>query len=121
MADAVRAATRDEIPSGLPCCMITWTGLDLDDSGAPVELVDYADRTATITGTFGSGGSVTLQGSNDGTNWLSLTDPQGNAITKTAAAMEVLLETPRYIRPLVTAGDGTTSLTVKILCRRTAR
>lgn len=121
MADAIRAAVRTELSAGVPACLITWSGLDSDDSGAPVELIDYADRTATITGTFGVGGSITIQGSNDGANWFAITDPQGNAVTKTAAAMEVLVEAPRYFRPLVTAGDGTTSLTVQVLCRRTVR
>ncbi len=121
MADAVRSAKRTDINAGLPACMITWTELDSDDSGEAVSLVDYTDRTVAITGTFGVGGSITMQGSNDNTNWFALTDPQGNAITKTAAAMELMMEAPLYIRPLVTAGDGTTSLTVKVLCRRTAR
>jgi hypothetical protein len=92
----------------------------LDDSGIAIECLDYADRTVQITGTFGAGGSITMQGSNDGTNWFALTDLQGNAITKTASAMELITEAPLYLRPLVTAGDGTTSLTVKLLCRRPA-
>lgn len=120
MADAIRAVSRTDLQSAIPACVFTWTGLDSDDSGIPIQIVDYVDRTVTITGTFGVAGSITMQGSNDGTNWFALTDPQGNAITKTAAAMELLLEAPLYIRPLVTAGDGTTSLTVKILCRRTS-
>lgn len=120
MADAIRAVSRTDIRSAIPAAVFTWTGLDSDDSGSPIECVDYTDRTVAITGTFGSGGSVTLQGSNDGTTWFALTDPQGNAITKTAAAMELVIEAPVYIRPLVTAGDGTTSLTVKLFCKRTS-
>jgi hypothetical protein len=80
--------------------------------------LDFIERCVTVHGTFGAGGSITIQGSNDGTNWFALTDPQGNALTKTAAAIEQVLESPLYIRPLVTAGDGTTSLTVILLCRR---
>jgi hypothetical protein len=98
--------------------LVVWTGLLNGDDGSAVEGCDYADRTVQINGTFGSGGSVTLQGSNDGTNWYALTDPQGNAITKTAAGLEVIAEGPRYIRPLVTAGDGATSLTVTLWARR---
>lgn len=120
MADAIRAVSRDDIRSILPACLFTWTGLDLDDSGIPIECVGYADRTVQVTGTFGTGGSVTIQGSNDKTNWFALTDPQGNAITKTAAGLELIMEAPLYLRPIVTAGDGTTSLTVSILCRRTS-
>jgi hypothetical protein len=121
MADAIRAAAREDLKTGVPACLITWTLLDLDDSGAPVELVDYPDKTATITGTFGVGGSITLQGSNNNTDWFALTDGQGNAITKTASGMELIVENPRYVRPLVTAGDGSTNLTVQILCRRSVR
>lgn len=121
MADAIRQPTRADMASSLPACLITWTGLDNDDSGSPVELIDYPDKTATITGTFGAGGTIVIQGSNDGTNWFTMTDAQSAAVSKTAAAMELLVEAPRYIRPLVTAGDGTTSLTVQIMCRRTSR
>jgi len=119
MADAIRAVSRTDIRSAVPACVFTWTGLDSDDSGIPIEAVDYVDRTVAITGTFGAGGSITLQGSNDNTTWFALTDPQGNAVTKTAAGMELISEAPVYIRPLVTAGDVTTSLTVKLFCRRT--
>lgn len=120
MADAIRAVSRTDIKSMMPACIYTWAGLDSDDSGAAIECMDYADRTVQITGTFGAAGSITMQGSNDGTNWFPLTDPQGNAITKTAAALELIMEAPLYLRPLVTAGDGTTNLTVKLLCRRPA-
>jgi hypothetical protein len=119
MADAIRAVTRTDIKAAVPAAVFAWTGLDLDDSGIQIECVDYVDRTVAITGTFGVGGSVTLQGSNDGSNWFALTDMQANAITKTAAGMELVMEAPLYIRPLVTAGDGTTSLTVTLFCRRT--
>lgn len=118
---AERVSTRIDLKTGMPACIIGWTGLLNGDTGAAVELVDYADKTVTITGTFGSGGTIVLQGSNDGTNWFSLTDPQANAISKTSAAMEIVLEGPRYIRPNVTAGDGTTNLAVQMCCRRSAR
>jgi len=119
MADFIRPVTRVDINAAVPAALYTWSALDLDDSGIPIECVDYVDRTVTITGTFGAAGSVTLQGSNDGTNWFPLTDMQANAITKTAASMEMVIEAPVYIRPLVTAGDGTTNLVVKLFCRRT--
>jgi hypothetical protein len=76
--------------------------------------VEYSDRCFQVTGTFGTGGSCTIQGSNDGTNWASLADPQGNALTFTSQKIEQALELPRYVRPNVTAGDGTTNLTVTL-------
>ena len=116
---ATRNGTFDTNVSNLnSAALITWTGLLNGDDGAPVQWCDFADRCMQVAGTFGVGGSVTLEGSNDGTNFLALNDPQGNAITKTAAAIEQVLELPRYVRPRVTAGDGTTSLTVTILMRK---
>lgn len=100
--------------------LVTWSGLLNGDDGARVTLSDFPDRTVQIIGTFGAGGSVNFEGSNNGTNWAVLTDPQGNPITKTAASLEFVTETPRYVRPVVTAGDGTTNLSV-ILFARTPR
>jgi hypothetical protein len=118
---AERVSTRTDLKTGVPACIIGWTGLLNGDTGAVVEMVDYADKTVTITGTFGVGGTVALQGSNNNSDWFSLTDPQANAISKGTAAMEIVIENPRYIRPSVTAGDGTTSLTVQMCCRRGTR
>lgn len=118
---AERSSTRTDLQTGVPSCIIGWSGLLNSDTGAAVELVDYADKTSTITGTFGVGGSITLQGSNNGTDWFALTDAQTSAVTKTSAAMELIVENPRYIRPIVTAGDGTTNLVVQICCRRSVR
>lgn len=98
----------------------SWAGLTktTDDSGEPVALANFADRTVQIFGTFGAGGNVKIEGSLDGTNWALLNDANGNALDVTAAKIEAVLEATRYIRPRVTAGDVTTSLTVFILCKK---
>lgn len=101
--------------------LYTWTAIPNGNTGAPIDTANFTDMTVTIEGTFSVGGSCTLQGSNDGTNYYSLTDPQGNAITKTAAGIESVTELPRYVRPTVTAGDGSTAIQVRILARRGAR
>jgi hypothetical protein len=98
--------------------LVTWAGLLNTDDGAPAQWCDYADRCIQVTGTFGTGGSLTIQGSNDGVTWGALSDPQGNALTFTSSKLEQALELPRYVRPIVTAGDGTTSLVCTILMRR---
>ena len=100
--------------------LVQWTGLTkaTDDAGSPVELPNYSDRSVQVTGTFGTGGSVRIEGSLDGTNYATLTDPQGNALDVTAAKIEAISEAVRYIRPRVTAGDGTTTLVVTILFKR---
>jgi len=120
---AVRVGTFDNTLSETNTArLVTWTGLTFTttDSGDPVQWVDFADRCVQVTGTFGTGGSVSLEGSNTGnTNeFIVLSDPQGNALTITAARIEQVLELPRYVRPRVTAGDGTTNLTVTICMRR---
>lgn len=100
---------------------ITWTGILNGDTGSWFDTEDFADRTFQVSGTFGAGGSVTMQGSNDAsapTNVFTLTDQAGAALTFTAAGGKVALEAPRWVRPTCTAGDGTTSLTVQAIARR---
>lgn len=121
---ATRAATisnptKDQYDDGVQ--LVTWTGLLNGDDGAPVELPTHSDRSAQVTGTFGAGGSISLEGSNDGTNYVVLSTPASVAITLTSAGLKAVLELPRYIRPRVTAGDGTTSLTATLLLRRNTR
>lgn len=102
--------------------LVTWAGLTFTtlDDGSPADWVEYSDRCIQVFGTFGTGGSVTIEGSNNGTNWAALSDPQGNVLTFTSARLEQVLELPRYVRPRITAGDGTTNLTVTLLMRRQA-
>jgi len=106
---------------GMQVWLYEWLAVANGDTGAPIETFNLVDMTVTIEGTFSTGGSCTMQGSNDGSTWHSLTDPQANAITKTAAGIEVIVEAPRYIRPSVTAGNGSTAIDVRLLARRGAR
>lgn len=94
--------------------VVSWLNLANGDDGAPLDFSQYADKTAQVVGTFGANGNLRLEGSNDGTNWAVLTDPQGNALDIATAKLELVSEAPRYLRPRVTAGDGTTSLSVFI-------
>lgn len=101
--------------------IVTWAGLTqatLDD-GDPFEMPGWADRTVQVIGNLGTGGSVRIEGSLDGTNFVPLTDPQGNALDVTTLKIESVSELTRYIRPRITAGDAGTDLTVMLLARRT--
>jgi hypothetical protein len=113
---ATRTASFDN--STVQAMVVTWSGLLNGDDGSSVELPDWADRCVQVTGTFGTGGNMRFQGSIDGTNWAPLTDPQGNAMNLTAAGIEQVTEITRYVRPLITAGDGTTTLVVSMYARR---
>jgi len=86
--------------------LITWEGLAGGDVGSSYELPFWAgSATMQAIGTF-DGNTLTIQGSNDGSNWSSLTDPQGNAIAVTSASLEVVEEYPRYIRPSLGGSGG---------------
>lgn len=114
--------------------IVTWTGLLNGDDGAPFVCPNRADKSVQVLGTFGVGGNARIEGTNKqaysitpgtsggGTNLLlpttdfaPLNDPQGNALDVAAAKIEQVLENPNAIRPRITAGDGTTSLTVIML------
>lgn len=94
----------------------TWTGMAAGDTCTPVgpPYADYSDRSVQMEGSFG--GTVTLQGSNDGTNYQSVTDPQGNAIAKSAAALEAISEATLWIRP--SPGASVAATTVTLVMRR---
>lgn len=97
-----------------------WAVLANGDDGTPLgpDWSHYPDRSVQVTGTFGSGGTIVWEGSNDGTNWVTLNTPAGVAISLTGAGLKQVLEGTLYARPRVTAGDGTTALVVTVFARR---
>ena len=105
------------IVSGGNAKVATWTGLANGQSGDHIEENIWADRSVQVIGTFGANGAVTIEGSNDGVNWSTLSDPQGNALVFTTSKIETVVEICRYIRPSITDGDGTTDLTVHLFMR----
>lgn len=93
----------------------TWGPLANLTAGAAFEFQDGPfEAFATVGGTFGAGGSVTWEGSADGTNWVALSLQPSGAATFTAAGGGALAGSPRFIRPRVTAGDGTTAITAQL-------
>lgn len=126
---AERATTPVSPPSMREVVTYQCTGLLNGDTMQALELANFQEKCIQVYGTFGTGGSITFYGSNDAADlalqpdnaasgWCPLVDPQGNAITKTAKAIEEVLENPRYITAKVTAGDGATNLKVFITCKR---
>ena len=97
---------------------VQWTGLLNTDVGDAQDLSRYPDITVQASGIFGVGGTVSLQGTNDGSNFNILNDSrgEGNAMTFTAADQRQLSEgAVAGLRPNVTAGDGSTSLTITLI------
>lgn len=106
---AITAHTSDASAGQADGVTATWPGVingnQGDAHGGP-----YITAWFVATGTFGAGGSVRLEGSNDNTNWFPLS-PTALTAAGSFAALG-LAEHPKFIRPSVTAGDGTTAITV---------
>lgn len=98
--------------------MYSWRDMANGDSGEPIDGAEWGDRAVQVVGTFGAGGTIVWEGSNDGTNYVTLKDSFNVATSFTAAGIATVIDVPRYCRPRVTAGDGTTSLSVYALSRR---
>lgn len=95
--------------------VVNWTGLAPGDDGEPVEFAQYSDKSVQVAGTFG-GATLAFEGSNNGTDWSVLTDPQGNALNFTSPKIEMVAEATRYVRPLVVGGAGS-SLNVHLFLK----
>lgn len=100
--------------------IVQWTGILNGDTGEWVALPFHTDYTVEVVGTFGVGGSIRLEGSNDVVASPSvqtvLNDARGagNPLTFISADIRTVLDCPTQIRPSCTAGDGTTSLTMRV-------
>lgn len=79
------------------------------DTSALMDLGDHRFEMAwQATGTFGAGGSVQLEVSVDGTNFVI----KGSALT--AAGLAEATSGARWARFNCTAGDGTTAIVVSL-------
>lgn len=88
---------------------VTWAAI-LNGNQGNGYAGDWLEAFFQVTGTFGAAGSVQIEGSNDGVNYVKL-----SPAALTAAGLFAgfgVTERPKFVRPNVTAGDGTTALTV---------
>lgn len=99
--------------------VVTWTGLDSTDSDGvayePPRLRALAG-TVQFTGTFDSATAV-LQGSNDGSTWVTLDDAQGDTVSFTAAGYAEVSTAFLYLRPSTSGGSGSQDIDC-IFCAR---
>lgn len=110
----VTPTRQDVSPSGDgSAILITWTPVDTGDTCVAVSLPKHNDVSVQGIGTF-SGSTLTVEGSNDGTNFIGLRDPTQTAISMTAADIRAILEHTRYVRPVL-AGGSASDLTVAML------
>lgn len=117
---ATRSYSVVQTPLHQMATTVEWAGLLAGDDGQPLLMAHYGDKCLHIFGTFG-GATVGIEGSNEDTltapNDVGLTDPTQTLIALTGKGIKQILENPLWIRPKVTGGDGTTSLTARLVCR----
>lgn len=97
--------------------LVTWETLTDGDTGAPVKVARYSDKTVHSDGDYSGTAIITMQGSNNGTAWFTLTDHADTDITMGADTVgAVIAQNPLWIRPSVGAGDGSTDIDVYVVC-----
>jgi hypothetical protein len=100
---------------------VVWNGINAtNNTASPIRFTEWADRSVQFNGTFNNV-TMTFEGSNEeggaGTYFV-LTDPQGNAISKTAAGGEAVTEISQYAKPVATSVGVATDITVSAVLRR---
>ncbi len=106
MATIALTSTNRDVVNG--AIVLTWEALGNADSGTAFAVPFKTSITMQAIGTFGAA-TVTLQGSNDGTNWAPLQwkGKTATALALTSAGIAEAVECPAYIRPTTTGGTGT--------------
>jgi len=127
---AVITPTTEHECSGV--LIYTWSGIVAGDTLTEVNpLGGFADRTIQIAGTPGAGLVIDVQGTNqriNGTQWAGLRNPavaRLNTLFTTALLasgdMQQILESTQQVRVVLTGGDGTTALTIRLRCEASSR
>lgn len=93
-----------------------WTPVTESDTCTAVDDPGSADVSVQFAGGSFGGGSCALQGSNDGTNYVTLKAIDGTDIDPTAAGFFTLRDNVRYIKPGVPSGTSV-SLTITVLSK----
>lgn len=108
--------------------IIKWPNLLSADSGSPYFAPQYSAKVIQLSGTAGVGGAGTIQGTLEpGTPiYGTLHSPDSVAWTFVAAdvtnnVIKQVLEDCYQIRPLMTGGDGSTSVTIYLFINTSAR
>ena len=101
-----------------------WANMGDADVGAPLDPdgggIAFADKTVMIVVAAYDSATIAIQGSNDGTNWFTLTNPNNDSLAFTVGdQLETILENPLYIRPKTSGGQGSTDITVTLAGRAT--
>ena len=96
---------------------VVWSNISESDSSREFGLGGMvAEISVQVIGAF-SGGTIVLEGSNNGTDYSDLKQLDGTLATAAVPAIMALLDRPLFIRPRVGGGTGQ-SITVNMVVRR---
>ena len=86
---------------------VIWEACATGDTINSLPISEQWGLAASVqaSGTFG-GATVVMQHSNDGTNWFTAKDLQGNDISLTADGIAEFSLSSAYIRPSLSGGSG---------------
>ena len=119
VSGTVSRIVSDADNSSIQC---SWTLTSTNADGAPIELSEYADVTWIVRGTWGTASAFKIQGSDDGTNFVTaagLTNASGGGeVSLSADKVFTTIERPRYMRPIITTVGTGATLTVVAMLRR---
>lgn len=84
--------------------------------GAVLPMEHLRELYVTVTGTWG-GATFVLQGSNDGSNWFTMDDKGGTAISLTADGGSGTGDYPLFVRPYLSVVGAGATLTAIVVTR----
>ena len=101
----------------------SWVLTSANADGAPLRFPEWSDVTWVVRGTWGSASGFKIQGSDDGTNFVTtgLTNAAGGLEVSLAAdKVFTTIERPLFMRPILTTAGAGATVTVVATARRTS-
>lgn len=96
--------------------VVAWLAVPAGGEGAPIDLAQLADRSVQVSGVFDNASCV-IKGSINGVDYITLTDPQGNALAFNSGSIEAVSELVVFIKPVVVGGGELTALDISLLLK----
>lgn len=97
---------------------ITWTNILANSSITSASVGGYPHKIVQISGTFGTNVNVSIAGSNNDVDFANVKDLQNNAFTVSDTSLYSIQESTLYYKPILSAANVSTQLTVVINCEK---
>jgi hypothetical protein len=121
----------EEISSGGMWRHVVWRNVTAGDTCRSLATLDFNDKFVQAFGAY-DGETVTIKGSADeranyahpqhaSASWVLLTDNETEDLSFMADSGKQITEHPAWIKPTISAGAGTTSVTITLYMVRNAR